>query len=97
MNIKVKLFLAIFVFLGCLLLVTAAIQWYDLNLIEEGVKEGELPILLNGVYQVFGKWGVALTYVPFAGYCFWRAYSIVVAAKGQEQDENNEILDNERE
>lgn len=87
MSLKAKIYLVIFVFIGCLFLAIAGFQWYDLHQIEQGLKEGELPMILHTVYTMTGKWGVALVYLPFAAYCFWRAYSIFSTSKDEELEE----------
>lgn len=74
MNTKTKILLTVTIFFGLLFLGLGIYQWYDLYLIEKGDKEGSLSIVLYHIYQVAGKWGVALVYMPFAVYCFWRAY-----------------------
>lgn len=96
MSLRNKIQLAIFTFLGFLFLAIAAFQWYDLHQIEQGLKSGELSVILNTVYNMAGKWGVALVYVPFAAYCFWRAYAVYNIGSEDEIEENNETLDNER-
>lgn len=76
MSIKVKIQLFITISFGLLFLGLAAYQWYDLYQIEQGLKEGSLSIILHKVYELAGKWGVALVYMPFSVYCFWRAYIV---------------------
>lgn len=95
MSTRGKIQLALFTFLGFLFLAIGIFQWYDLNQIEQGLKEGELPLILHTVYNMAGKWGVALVYLPFAIYSFWRAYSIFSIAREDELENNNEIQDNE--
>lgn len=76
MNIKTKITLIVTIFFGLLFLGLGIYQWYDLYLIEQGEKEGSLSIVLHQIYQIAGKWGVALVYMPFTVYCFWRAYIV---------------------
>lgn len=87
MSLKGKIYLVIFIFLGFLFIAIGAFQWYDLYQIEQGIKEGELPMLLHTVYTMAGKWGVAFVYLPFAGYCFWRAYSMFSVSQEEEIEE----------
>lgn len=93
MSNRTKIQLAIFIFLGFVFLAIGVFQWYDLHQIEQGLKEGNLSIILHKVYDMAGKWGVALVYMPFSGYCFWRAYNIFIASGNEEigEEENNEI------
>lgn len=93
MSLRAKIQLVIFVFLGCLFLAIAAFQWYDLHQIELGLRTGNLSMILLKVYEMAGKWGVALVYIPFAGYSFWRAYSIFSISKNEEveEDDNSEM------
>lgn len=96
MSTRGKIQLVIFIFLGFLFLAIGIFQWYDLFQFEQGIlDEATLPKLLNTVYSMFGKWGVALVYLPFAIYSFWRAYSIFSVAREEELEDNNEIQDNE--
>lgn len=94
MSTKVKIQLAIILLFGFLFLGLGIYQWYDLNLIEQGKKDGSLSIVLHHVYQMAGKWGVALVYMPFAIYCFWRAYILFKIHRGEEK---YQMYDNDNE
>lgn len=93
MSLRAKIQLVIFIFLGCLFLSIGVFQWYDLHQIEQGLKEGNLSMILLKIYEMAGKWGVALVYMPFAGYSFWRAYNIFAISKNEEieDDDNSEM------
>lgn len=98
MTTKVKIQLAITIFFGLFFLGVGIYQWYDLHQIEQGLKEGSLSIILHKIYEMAGKWGVALVYVPFATYCFWRAYVIFRNHKNENEyseyeHENKELED----
>lgn len=95
MSLRYKIQLVLFTFFGFLFLTIGGFQWYDLYQFELGLQEeAMLPKLLNTVYDMAGKWGVALVYVPFSIYSFWRAYSVFAIGK-EEIEEINETLDNE--
>lgn len=101
MTTRVKVQLAITIFFGLFFLGVGVYQWYDLHLIEQGLKEGSLSIILHKIYEIAGKWGVALVYAPFAAYCFCRANVIFKNYKSEneysEYEHKNEETEDERE
>lgn len=85
--------IALYAIIGIILLVLAGVQWYDLYQIEQGLKVGELSVVLVKIYDVAGKWGVAGFYGIFALYCFWRAYKIFKISSDMDDenlDDNND-------